>query len=183
MPNIAGSGPALRTSNTTLPGAMFPVAGSHLPPSTHDRHTGRCIGPACDREEKLGVAFEILAEKRAFGGINLEIGRRTRFDADERPHQSLGSFAPRHAVGQDATRRKFIMEEIIPGRKRIRVMEADAAHGGRNRKHHRDVIVECCVVIALTKVAVEVRVQFAQASEALDNVGAHRTNQQPVHVE
>ncbi len=27
------------------------------------------------------------------------------------------------------------------------------------------------------------RVQFAQASEALDDVGAHRTHQQPVHVE
>ena len=75
------------------------------------------------------------------------------------------------------------MEDVIPGRKRLRFMEADAAHGGRNRKRHRDVIVERGVVIALTEVAVEMRVQFAQASEALDNVGAHRTNEQPVHVE
>src|SRR5215467_7543704 len=75
------------------------------------------------------------------------------------------------------------MEDIIPGRKRIRFMEADAAHGGRNRKRHLNVIVERGVVIALTEVAVEMRVQFAQASEALDNVGAHWTDQQPVHVE
>jgi hypothetical protein len=34
MPNTAGSLPALRTSNTTLPGAMFAVAATHLPLSS-----------------------------------------------------------------------------------------------------------------------------------------------------
>jgi len=47
----------------------------------------------------------------------------------------------------------------------------------------RDVIVERGVVIASTEVAVEMRMQFPQASEALDNVGAHRTNELPVHIE
>ena len=131
----------------------------------------------------MGVAFEILAQKPAFGGINLKIGRKTWLYAGERPHQPFGSLAPWHAVGHYAARRHFIIEDVIPGRKRIRFMEADAAHGGRNRKRHRDVIVERGVVIALTEVAVEMRVQFAQASEALDDVGAHGTNQQPVHVE
>ena len=42
----------------------------------------------CDREKKLGVAFEILAQKPAFGGINLKIGRRTWLYAGERPHHS-----------------------------------------------------------------------------------------------
>ena len=59
------------------------------------RHTR----PACDREKKLGVAFEILAQKRAFGGINLEIDRRTRLYAGDRPHQPFGNLAPWHAVG------------------------------------------------------------------------------------
>jgi hypothetical protein len=54
-----------------------------------------------------------------------------------------------------------MMEQVIRGRQRIRFMEADAPHGGRNRKRHRDVIVKRSVVIALTEVAVEMRVQFA----------------------
>src|SRR3979490_1231297 len=143
----------------------------------------RYTRPPCDRDKKLGVAIEILAHKPAFGGINLKIGRRTSLYAGERPHQAFGSLAPWHAVGHYAARRHFITEDVIPCRKRIRFMEADAAHGGRNPKRHRDVIVEGGAVIALTEVAVEMRVQFAQGPEALDDVGAHRTNQQPVHVE
>src|SRR5262249_26106764 len=139
--------------------------------------------PAGDGEEKMSIAFEILDEKRALSGNNLKAGHRTWLYAGEHPHQGLGSLVPWHAVGQYPVRREFIMEDVIPGRKRLRFMEADAAHGGRNRKRDHDVIVERGVVIALTEVAVEMRVQFAQAPEALHNVGAHRTNELPVHVE
>ena len=58
--------------------------------------------PACDREKKLGVACEILAQKRAVGGIDLKIGRRIWLYAGERPHQPFGSLAPWHAVGHYA---------------------------------------------------------------------------------
>src|ERR1700733_12168528 len=148
-----------------------------------NRHTRRYIRSACDREKELGVAVEILAQKRAFGGINLKSGRRTGLDAGKRPYQVLGGHPPWHAVGRDAARREFIMEEVIPGRKRVRLMEADATNSGRHRKRYRDVVVERDFVIALTKLAVELRVQFAQGSETLDNVGAHRTNRHPLHVE
>ena len=62
-------------------------------------------------------------------------------------------------------------------------MKADAAHGGRNGERDRNVIVERGIVIALAEVAVEMRVHFAQASEALHNVRTHRANEHPVHVE
>ena len=39
------------------------------------------------------------------------------------------------------------------------------------------------VVVALAEVAVEMRVEFAQATEARNDVGAHRANEHPVHVE
>src|ERR1700722_270762 len=189
MPKTAGSLPVLRTSNTTLPGAMFAVAATHLPLSSMTRTCGGATwdgvtpAPLVTGKKKMSVAIEILAHKPAFGGINLKIGGRTWLDAGERPHQPFGSLAPWHAIRHDAARRQFIMEQVIPGRKRIRLMEANAAHGGRNRKRHTNVIVESGFVIALTEMAMEMRVQFAQVSEALDNVGAHRTNQQPVHVE
>ena len=155
-----------------------------MPPVDYDRHRGRRYPRLrCDRVEKLGVAFEVLAQKAAFGGFNLKTRCSTRLYAGERPHESFGGLAPRHAVAQYATRRHFIIENVLPGRERSRLMEADAAHDRRDRKHYRDVIVERCVEIAVTEVAVEMRMQFAQASEAFDNVGAHRTNEQPVHVE
>ena len=62
-------------------------------------------------------------------------------------------------------------------------MKADAAHGRRNGEGHGDIIIERGVVIALAEVAVEMRVQFAEATEALHDVGAHRANEHPVHVE
>ena len=62
-------------------------------------------------------------------------------------------------------------------------MKADATHGGRNGERDRNVIVERSIVIALAEVAVEMRVHFAQASEALHNVRTHRANEHPVHVE
>ena len=88
----------------------------------------------------MSVASEILSEKRAFGGIKLEIGRRTWLYPGEHLHQCFGSLAPWHAVEQYAVRPQFKMEDVVAGRKRIRFM-------------------------------------VAQASKALDNVGAHRTNQ------
>src|SRR5579883_3462438 len=112
----------------------------------YDRHVGRHIRAPRDRDETLGVAFEILSQKRAFGGVNLEIGDRAWLYAGERPHQPFRSLAPWRAVRHQAARRQFVMENVVPGRKRIRFMESDAAHGGRNRKRHRDVIVERGVV-------------------------------------
>ena len=76
----------------------------------------------------MGVAFEILAQKRAFGDVNLKIGGRTWLYAGERPHQPFGSLDPWHAVGHYAARRHFIMEDVIPGRKRIRFMEGETVN-------------------------------------------------------
>ena len=79
---------------------MFAVGGRAFAAVEYDRHMGRrYTRPACDREKKLAVAFEILAQKRAFGGINLEIGRRTRLYAGDRPDQPFGDLAPWRAVG------------------------------------------------------------------------------------
>jgi hypothetical protein len=115
--------------------------------------------------------------------MNLKISYRTWLYAHEGPHQAFHRLAPRQAIAQYAARRHFVKKGVVPSRKRIRIMKADAAHGGRNGERHRDIIVERSVVIGLAEAAVEMRVQFAQASEAVHDVGAHRTNQQPVHVE
>ena len=139
--------------------------------------------PAFDGKEKLGVAVEILAEQRAFGDIDLEIGHSTRLDADERPYQAFGGLAPWHPIGHETARRESALEDVVPSRKPLRLVETNAAHGGRYRERHRDVIVERGVVVTLTELTVEMRVQLAQASETPDDVGAHQTNQQPVHVE
>jgi hypothetical protein len=115
--------------------------------------------------------------------MNLKISYRTWLYAHEGPHQAFHRLAPRQAIAQYAARRHFVKKGVAPSRKPIRIMKADAAHGGRNGERHRDIIVERSVVIGLAEAAVEMRVQFAQASEAVHDVGAHRTNQQPVHVE
>src|SRR5262249_34338401 len=96
-----------------------------------NRHIGRRDTPiAYDREKTLGIAVEVLAEKRALSGIDLETGRSTRLDAGEHPDQPFGGLAPWRAVGHDAVRRQLVMKDVVPGRKRIRLMEADAPHGG-----------------------------------------------------
>src|SRR6516164_92643 len=162
MPNTSGSFSSVANFKQDLARRDVCCPGRAFAAVECDRHVGwRNASPAGDRIKKMGVAFEILDEKRALSGINLKTGHRTWFDAGEHPHQGFGSLVPWHAVGQYPVRCEFIMEDVIPGRKRIRFMEADAAHGGRNRKRHHDVIVEGCVVIALTKMAVEMRVQFA----------------------
>jgi hypothetical protein len=163
---------------------MLAVAGHALTGAEYDRHTAWRNGRLTrNREYKLRTTLEINAKKPASGGINLKISCRIWLYALERPHQAFHRLTPRHAIAQYAARRHFVKKGVIPSRKRICVMKADAPHGGRNGERHRDIIVERSVVIALAEAAVEMRVQFAQTSEALHDVGAHRTNEQPVHVE
>src|SRR5258708_28542356 len=99
--------------------------------------------------------------------------------AHEGPHQAFHRLAPRQAIAQYAARRHFVKKGVAPSRKRIRIMKADAAHGGRNGERHRDIIVERSVVIGLAEAAVEKRVQFAPASETFPDGAAQPTTSSP----
>lgn len=62
-------------------------------------------------------------------------------------------------------------------------MITDAAHGRRNREGYGDVVVEHGFVVALAQVTMIVAMELLQAVQAFHHVGAHRTEQQPVHLE
>ena len=77
----------------------------------------------------MGIAVEILAEKRAFNNIDLDIGT-------EPGAMRMSTLTRLLAVSFQARRRasgrqtSICREDVVPGRKRIRLMEADGAHRG-----------------------------------------------------
>ena len=107
MTNTVGQLASVANFEHDLAGRDVCCGGRAFAAVEYDRHMGRrYTRPACDREKKLGVAFEILAQKRAFGGINLEIGRRTWLYAGDAPLSALWqprSMARHRALGRPAS--------------------------------------------------------------------------------
>ena len=149
-----------------------------------DRHALRRSGRfASDHEVEMGVALHIEAKEHAFGGFDFQNNRRARLQPTQRPDGRFDDLDPWHAVGRRAVRRGFVKERVVDDRQRGRIVKADAAHCGRNREGHGDVVVEHGLVIALAQVAMVVAVERPQAAKTLNHVRTHRTEQQPVHFE
>src|SRR5262249_52427096 len=78
------------------------------------------------------------------------------------------------------SREAIFQIEIFHG-ERSGVSENNVANMGRNGKSDLDIIIQDDFIIRQAKAAASMRMQFAQFSQAIDDLRAKGTNEDPIH--
>ena len=136
-----------------------------------------------DDEHESGVAVEAAAAQSARLRRHLQRSRLAGLEIGQRPGQHLLYPDEGRAVRDLTLLRHPIAEGIILDRKRLGIVVGDPADGRVHRKGDRDHVIERSDEIGAAVGAAAVAVEILERPEAVDDAGADRAEQDPVHLE